>query len=133
MNHAGAWRETADRCQFLLGLEDAASLPLRSIADERHGGERATERRIVAQELQRIDELTECFGHDPVGEFVRGFFAFEPVEFTTQLDRFDSVFDFGQSIGGQQDGPAVEVQMSGGLLWGERDACQISGSRLCRK
>ena len=87
----------------------------------------------VSQELQRIDERTERFGHDPVGEFVRGFFAFEPVEFTTQLDRFDSVFDFGQSIGGQQDGPAVEVQMSGGLLWGERDACQISGSRLCRK
>lgn len=64
---------------------------------------------------------------------MRGFFAFELVEFTTQLDRFDSVFNFDQSIGGQQDGPAVEVQMSGGLLWGERDSCQSVGSGLCRK
>ncbi len=64
---------------------------------------------------------------------MRGLFAFEPVEFTTQLDRFDCVFEFGQSLGGQQDGPAVEVQMSGGQLWEERELCQSVGGGLCRK
>ncbi len=66
-------------------------------------------------------------------QLVRGLFAFEPVEFTTQLDRLDSVFEFGQSLGGQQDGPAVEVQMSGRPLWGERDLCQSVGGGFCRK